>query len=62
MAAFLQRRIGFLTISEVAEQVLEDFLNSHAGTRPVPITFEEVYDLDRWQVRQRTLEKLRIAA
>ncbi len=60
VAAFLQRRIGFLTISEVAEQVLEDFLNSHAGTSG-PATFDEVYDLDRW-VRQRTLEKLRIAA
>ena len=60
VAAFLQRRIGFLTISEVAEQVLEDFLTSHAGA-PGPATFDEVYDLDRW-VRQRTLEKLRIAA
>ena len=60
VAAFLQRRIGFLTISEVAEQVLEDFLTSHAGAAG-PATFDEVYDLDRW-VRQRTLEKLRIAA
>ena len=60
VAAFLQRRIGFLTISEVAEQVLEDFLTSHAGASG-PATFDEVYDLDRW-VRQRTLEKLRIAA
>lgn len=60
VAAFLQRRIGFLTISEVAEQVLEDFLTSHVGASG-PATFDEVYDLDRW-VRQRTLEKLRIAA
>lgn len=60
VAAFLQRRIGFLTISEVAEQVLEDFLNSHAWVSG-PATFDEVYDLDRW-VRQRTMEKLRIAA
>jgi 1-deoxy-D-xylulose-5-phosphate reductoisomerase len=60
VAAFLQRRIGFLTISEVAEQVLEEFLNSHSGDAG-PTTFDEVYDLDRW-VRQRTLERLRIAA
>ena len=60
VAAFLQRRIGFLTISEVAGQVLEEYLNSHA-TASGPTTFDEVYDLDRW-VRQRTLEKLRIAA
>ncbi len=60
VAAFLQRRIGFLTISEVAGQVLEVFLNGHSG-RPDPSTFEEVYDLDRW-ARQRTLEQLRLAA
>jgi 1-deoxy-D-xylulose-5-phosphate reductoisomerase len=60
VAAFLQRRTGFLTISEVAGQVLEEYLNSHA-TASGPTTFDEVYDLDRW-VRQRTLEKLRIAA
>jgi hypothetical protein len=44
----------------VAEQVLEEFLNSHSGDAG-PTTFDEVYDLDRW-VRQRTLERLRIAA
>jgi len=44
----------------VAGQVLEEYLNSHA-TASGPTTFDEVYDLDRW-VRQRTLEKLRIAA
>jgi 1-deoxy-D-xylulose-5-phosphate reductoisomerase len=60
VAAFLQRRIGFLTISEVAGQVLEEFLDSNAGTVD-PTTFDEVYDLDRW-TRRRTLEKLRLAA
>jgi 1-deoxy-D-xylulose-5-phosphate reductoisomerase len=60
VAAFLQRRIGFLTISEVAGRVLEVFLNGHSG-RPDPSTFDEVYDLDRW-ARERTLEQLRLAA
>jgi 1-deoxy-D-xylulose-5-phosphate reductoisomerase len=60
VAAFLQRRIGFLTIAQVSGEVLEDFLNSQtAGTAPQ--SFEEVYDLDRW-ARERTIEKLRLAA
>ena len=60
MAAFLQRRIGFLTISEVAGQVLEEFLSSQTA-KAEPANFEDVYQLDRWS-RVRTLEKLRIAA
>lgn len=60
VAAFLQRRIGFLTISEVAEQVLEEFLGNPA-TRHEPVSFDEVYEIDRW-ARSRAIEKLRLAA
>lgn len=60
VAAFLQRRIGFLTISEVAEQVLDEFLGNPA-TRHEPISFDEVYEIDRW-ARSRAIEKLRLAA
>jgi 1-deoxy-D-xylulose-5-phosphate reductoisomerase len=60
VAAFLQRRIGFLTISEVAGQVLDEFLGSHT-IRVEPASFDEVFEIDRW-ARARTIEKLRIAA
>jgi 1-deoxy-D-xylulose-5-phosphate reductoisomerase len=60
VAAFLQRRIGFLTISEVAGQVLGEFLKTRkSGAEPA--SFEEVYEIDRW-ARARTFEKLKIAA
>ena len=60
VAAFLQRRVGFLTIAQVAGDVLEDFLKnqSHAAA---PTSFDDVYELDRW-ARARTIEKLRLAA
>jgi 1-deoxy-D-xylulose-5-phosphate reductoisomerase len=60
VAAFLQRRIGFLTISEVAGQVLEEYLDRGTAMAK-PANFEDVYRLDSWS-RVRTLEKLRIAA
>jgi 1-deoxy-D-xylulose-5-phosphate reductoisomerase len=60
VAAFLQRRIGFLTIAQVAGEVLEDFLNSQPAAAG-PTGFEVVYELDRW-ARERTIEKLRLAA
>jgi 1-deoxy-D-xylulose-5-phosphate reductoisomerase len=60
VAAFLQRRIGFLTISQVAGEVLGEFLNS-ASANAVPATFDDVYETDRW-TRRRTIEKLRLAA
>jgi len=60
VAAFLQRRIGFLTISEVAAQVLEEYLDSPAA-RVGPTGFDDVYELDRW-VRARTIERLRLVA
>jgi 1-deoxy-D-xylulose-5-phosphate reductoisomerase len=60
VAAFLQRRIGFLTISEVAGQVLEEYLG-HATARAEPGKFDDVYAIDRW-ARARTLEKLNLAA
>ncbi len=60
VAAFLQRRVGFLTIAQVAGEVLEDFLNSQPAAK-APASFEDVYDLDRW-ARVRTIEKLRLAA
>jgi 1-deoxy-D-xylulose-5-phosphate reductoisomerase len=59
VAAFLQRRIGFLRIAQVAGEVLDDFLNSQPALAPA--RFDDVYDLDRW-ARQRTIEKLRLAA
>lgn len=60
VAAFLQRRIGFLTIVQAAGEVLEDYLGGQlAGATPAG--FDEVYQLDRW-ARQRTIEKLRLAA
>lgn len=60
VAAFLQRRIGFLTIVQVAGEVLDEFLNSTSATA-VPTTFDDVYEADRW-ARRRTIEKLRLAA
>ena len=60
VAAFLQRRIGFLTIAEVAEQVLEEFLGNPTA-RLEPASFDEVYEIDRW-ARSRAIEKLRLAA
>jgi 1-deoxy-D-xylulose-5-phosphate reductoisomerase len=60
VAAFLQRRIGFLTIAQVAGEVLEEFLGS-ASASAVPATFDDVYETDRW-ARRRTIEKLRLAA
>ncbi len=60
VAAFLQRRIGFLTIAQAAGEVLEDYLGSPtAGVAPAG--YDDVYELDRW-ARQRTIEKLRLAA
>ncbi len=60
VAAFLQRRIGFLTIVQAAGEVLEEYLGGQlAGATPAG--FDEVYQLDRW-ARQRTIEKLRLAA
>jgi len=60
VAAFLQRRIGFLTIAQVAGEVLDEFLNS-ASAAVIPATFDDVYETDRW-ARRRTIEKLRLAA
>jgi 1-deoxy-D-xylulose-5-phosphate reductoisomerase len=60
VAAFLQRRTGFLTIAQVAGEVLEDFLQ-HQPTAGAPTDFEDVYELDRW-ARERAIEKLRLAA
>ena len=60
VAAFLQRRIGFLTISEVSGQVLEEFL-ANTTACDEPARFEDVYAIDRW-ARARTVEMLRLAA
>lgn len=60
VAAFLQRRIGFLTIAQVAGEVLEEFLAS-TSTHAAPTSFDDVYETDRW-ARRRTIEKLRLAA
>ncbi len=60
VAAFLQRRIGFLTIAQVAGEVLDEFLNSRKSAAE-PESFEAVYETDR-VARERTLEKLRLAA
>jgi len=60
VAAFLQRRIGFLTIAQVAGEVLDEFLNSRR-TAAAPENFEAVFEIDRL-ARERTFEKLRLAA
>jgi 1-deoxy-D-xylulose-5-phosphate reductoisomerase len=59
VAAFLQRRIGFLTISQVAGDVLNDVLSDRSQRSPE--TFEQVFEIDRL-ARLRTLERLKIAA
>jgi 1-deoxy-D-xylulose-5-phosphate reductoisomerase len=60
VAAFLQRRIGFLTIAQVAGEVLDEFLNARTAA-VAPASFEEVYEIDRL-AREWTFEKLRLAA
>ncbi len=60
VAAFLQRRIGFLTIAQVAGEVLDEFLGG-ASAGAAPGSFDEVYETDRW-ARSRTIEKLKLAA
>ncbi|MDP3736881.1 MAG: 1-deoxy-D-xylulose-5-phosphate reductoisomerase [Hyphomonadaceae bacterium] len=60
VAAFLQRRIGFLTIAQVAGEVLDEFLSARS-VADAPASFEEVYEIDRL-ARERTFEKLRLAA
>jgi 1-deoxy-D-xylulose-5-phosphate reductoisomerase len=60
VAAFLQRRVGFLTIAQVSGEVLEDYLNSQTADT-APQSIEDVYELDRW-ARERTIKKLRLAA
>ena len=59
VAAFLQRQIGFLTISQVVREVLDDFLNETPGEAPQ--SFEAVFEIDR-RTRERTIHKLRLAA
>jgi 1-deoxy-D-xylulose-5-phosphate reductoisomerase len=60
VAAFLQRRIGFLTIAQVAGEVLDEFLNSRK-IATAPENFEAVFEIDRL-ARERTFKKLRLAA
>jgi 1-deoxy-D-xylulose-5-phosphate reductoisomerase len=60
VAAFLQRRIGFLTIARVAGEVLDEFLSNRSAA-DVPESFEAVFEIDRLS-RERTIEKLRLAA
>jgi 1-deoxy-D-xylulose-5-phosphate reductoisomerase len=60
VAAFLQGRIGFLTIAQAAGEVLDEFLGE-PSSRETPADFEAVYDIDR-RVRARMVEKLRLAA
>jgi 1-deoxy-D-xylulose 5-phosphate reductoisomerase len=60
VAAFLQRRIGFLTIAQVAGEVLDDFLKNRTAS-VVPESFEAVYEIDRLS-RELALKKLRLAA
>ncbi len=59
VAAFLQRHIGFLTISQVVREVLDDFLEEMPGASPE--SFEAVFEIDR-RTRERTIHKLRLAA
>jgi 1-deoxy-D-xylulose-5-phosphate reductoisomerase len=59
VAAFLQRRIGFLTISQAAGEVLDEFLDGNSSAPPE--NFEAVFEIDRL-ARERTVEKLRLAA
>jgi 1-deoxy-D-xylulose-5-phosphate reductoisomerase len=60
VAAFLQRRVGFLTIAQVAGEVLDDFLRTCTAAT-APESFEAVFEIDRLS-RERTFEKLRLAA
>lgn len=60
VAAFLQRRIGFLTIAKVASEVLDECL-AEPGLSVAPADFETVYDIDR-RARARADELLRLAA
>jgi 1-deoxy-D-xylulose-5-phosphate reductoisomerase len=60
VAAFLQRRVGFLTIAQVAGEVLDDFLKNSTAS-DAPESFEAVYEIDRLS-REVALKKLRLAA
>jgi 1-deoxy-D-xylulose-5-phosphate reductoisomerase len=60
VAAFLQRRVGFLTIAQVAGEVLDDFLKNSTAS-DAPGSFEDVYEIDRLS-RELALKKLRLAA
>jgi len=60
VAAFLQRRIGFLTIAQVASDVIDDFLKNQTASTEAN-SFEAVYELDRL-AREWTFQKLRLAA
>jgi 1-deoxy-D-xylulose-5-phosphate reductoisomerase len=59
VAAFLQRRVGFLKISQTAGEVLDEFLDKGPGA--APDSFEAVYEIDRL-ARERALQTLRSAA
>jgi hypothetical protein len=56
----LRLRIGFLTIAQVAGEVLEEFLQSGTAAT-APDSFEAVFEIDRL-VRDRTVKRLRLAA
>lgn len=60
VAAFLQRRIGFLTIAQAASDVIDDFLKNQTASTEAN-SFEAVYELDRL-AREWTFQKLRLAA
>jgi 1-deoxy-D-xylulose-5-phosphate reductoisomerase len=60
VAAFLQRRVGFLTIAQVAGEVLDDFLKNRTAAA-APESFEAVFEIDRLS-RELALKKLRLAA
>jgi 1-deoxy-D-xylulose-5-phosphate reductoisomerase len=60
VAAFLQRRVGFLTIAQVAGEVLDDFLKNRTAAA-APESFEAVFEIDRLS-RELAFKKLRLAA
>jgi 1-deoxy-D-xylulose-5-phosphate reductoisomerase len=60
VAAFLQRRVGFLTIAQVAGEVLDDFLKNRTAAT-APESFDAVFEIDRLS-RELALKKLRLAA
>jgi 1-deoxy-D-xylulose-5-phosphate reductoisomerase len=60
VAAFLQRRVGFLTIAQVAGEVLDDFLKNRSAA-VAPESFEAVFEIDRLS-REVARKKLRLAA